>query len=160
MPSMLFLGRAQVRHPRESEMMKSRIASVTLYSRIEGDETINTYTGEYALRDGIHLITYTDYTGNGITKNGLQAGETALLLHRVGEFEGDMLFDPKMDTVVKYTAGGLVQAGFILHTDHYSVTAEPGQLKIHIQYVLYDGSGEDGIHGEQNITAQWEKKGI
>lgn len=79
-----------------------------------------------------------------------------MLLHRVGEFEGDMLFDPKMDTVVKYTAGGLVQTGFILHTEEYGIALAENQMEIHIRYVLFDGSGEDAIHGEQQIKVNWE----
>lgn len=129
-----------------------------LTSRIDGDETINTYSGEYAFRDGTHLITYTDYTGNGIARNGIQANDSAMLLHRVGEFEGDMLFDPKMDTVVKYTAGGLVQTGFILYTEEYEIALNESQVEIHIRYVLFDGSGEDAIRGEQQIKVNWENE--
>ena len=137
-------------------MIDSKRVTVTLTSRIDRDENVNTYPGEYAFRDDTHLIAYTDYTGNGITRNGIQANDSAMLLHRVGEFEGDMLFDPMMDTVVKYTAGGLVQAGFILHTEEYSVEAHKGLVELHIRYVLFDGSGEEAIHGEQRISVAWE----
>ena len=77
-------------------MIERKKATVRLTSRIDGDENTNLYPGEYAFRDGTHLITYTDYAGNGITRNGIQANDSAMLLHRVGEFEGDMLFDPGM----------------------------------------------------------------
>ena len=137
-------------------MIESRNVTVTLTSRVDGDENVKIYPGEYAFRDNTHLITYTDYAGNGITRNGIQANDSAMLLHRVGEFEGDMLFDPKMDTVVKYTAGGLVQAGFILHTGEYSVETHNDRVEIHIRYVLFDGSGEDAIQGEQRIKVNWE----
>ena len=137
-------------------MIESRKIAGTLTSRIDGDESVNTYPGEYAFWDDTHLITYTDYAGNGINRNGIQANDSAMLLHRVGEFEGDMLFDPKMDTVVKYTAGGLVQTGFILHTEEYGIVLNESQVEIHIRYVLFDGFGEDAIHGEQQIKVNWE----
>ena len=91
-------------------MKANKNAVIALESCIDGDINRKEYPGEYAYRDGTHLLTYPDFTGNGITKNGIQANGSAMLLHRVGEFEGDMLFDPAMDTVVKYTAGGLVEA--------------------------------------------------
>ena len=137
-------------------MIESKKATVTLTSRIDGDENVNLYQGEYTFRDDTHLIIYTDYAGNGITRNGIQANNSAMLLHRVGEFAGDMLFDPKMDTVVKYTAGGLVQTGFILHTDEYRIVLNESQVEIHIRYVLFDGSGEDAIRGELYIKVNWE----
>lgn len=139
-------------------MIDSKRVTVTLTSRVDGDENANTYPGEYAFRDDTHLITYTDYTGNGITRNGIQANDSAMLLHRVGEFEGDMLFDPKMDTVVKYTVGGPVQTGFILHTEEYEIALDENQVEIHIRYVLFDGSGEDAIRGEQQIKVNREKE--
>ena len=139
-------------------MIERKKATVRLTSRIDGDENINLYPGEYAFRDGTHLITYTDYAGNGITRNGIQANDSAMLLHRVGEFEGDMLFDPGMDTVMKYTAGGLVQTGFILHTEEYSADALRDMVAIHIRYVLFDGSGEEAIHGEQWIKVYLENE--
>ena len=139
-------------------MIESKKVTVTLTSRIDGDESVNIYPGEYAFRDGTHLITYTDYVGNGITRNGIQANDSAMLLHRVGEFEGDMLFDPEMDTVVKYTAGGLVQTGFILHTEEYGIVLNENQAEIHIRYVLFDGSGEDAIRGEQQIKVNRENE--
>ena len=139
-------------------MIESKKVAVTLTSRVDGDESVNTYLGEYAFRDNTHLIAYTDFAGNGITRNGIQANDSAMLLHRVGEFEGDMLFDPKMDTVVKYTAGGLVQTGFILHTEEYEIALNENQVEIHIRYVLFDGSGEDAIHGEQQIKVDLENE--
>ena len=139
-------------------MKANKNAVIALESCIDGDISRKEYPGEYAYRDGTHLLTYTDFTGNGITKNGIQANGFAMLLHRVGAFEGDMLFDPAMDTVVKYTAGGLVQAGFILHTNAYSVEAKENGVVIHFDYILYDGSGEEGIHGEQCISANWEEE--
>ena len=139
-------------------MIESKKVAVTLTSHMDGNENVNLYPGEYAFRDDTHLITYTDYAGNGITRNGIQANNSAMLLHRVGEFEGDMLFDPKMDTVVKYTAGGLVQTGFILHTEEYGIMLNESYVEIHIRYVLFDGSGEDAIHGEQWIKVNWENE--
>ena len=139
-------------------MIEGRKVTVTLVSRVDGEESVNTYPGEYAFRDGTHLITYTDYAGNGITRNGIQANDSAMLLHRVGEFEGNMLFDPKMDTGVKYTAGGLVRTGFILHTEEYGIALDGNQMEIHIRYALFDGSGEDAIHGEQQITIDRENE--
>ena len=69
-------------------MIESRKVTVTLTSRVDGDENVNLYPGEYAFRDDTHLITYTDHAGNGITRNGIQANDSAMLLHRVGGIRG------------------------------------------------------------------------
>ena len=43
-------------------MIDSKRVTVTLTSRIDRDENVNTYPGEYAFRDDTHLIAYTDYS--------------------------------------------------------------------------------------------------
>ena len=39
----------------------------------------------------------------------------------------------------------------------YSLEVVENGVVIHIDYILYDGSGEEGIHGEQRISANWEE---
>ena len=139
-------------------MIERKKAAISLISWVNGDVTVKDYAGEYAFKGDTHLIAYTDYTGNSVTKNGIQANDSAMLLHRVGEFEGDMLFDPNMDTVVKYTASGLIQTKFILHTEEYSIETHADRVEIHLRYMLFDENKEDAIHGEQQIRVSWEKE--
>ncbi|MEE0874213.1 MAG: DUF1934 family protein [Ruminococcus sp.] len=117
-------------------------------STINGDEIFNEYSGEYAYENGVHNIAYSDYTGTDLIKNGIQATDTAMLLHRAGAFEGDMFFDLNSDTVVKYNAL-IVQSGFLLHTERYSLTEKNGEIIIKAAYTLHDGSGQDEIKGTQ-----------
>ncbi len=135
--------------------MKVEKAVIKIKSTINGDVIFNEYSGEYAYENGVHNIAYSDYTGTDLTKNGIQATVTAMLLHRAGAFEGDMFFDMNSDTVVKYNVL-MVQSGFLLHTESYSLTEQERELKIDVSYTLNDGSGQDEIKGRQEITVKWE----
>lgn len=132
-------------------------AVIRIKSIINGDETLNEYIGEYAFDNGVHNIAYSDYTGTDLTKNGIQATDTAMLLHRAGAFEGDMFFDINSDTVVKYNAL-MVRSGFLLHTKSYSLTKKENQIRIELEYTLNDGSGQDEISGKQKIKVIFEDK--
>ena len=101
--------------------MEIRKVSIHLRSVIDGDETSCDYIGEYRQIDGGHLIAYTDYTGNAITKVGIEARDNAMLLHRVGSITADMLFEPGTGTVVNYEALSL-KSGFILHKEGCSAS--------------------------------------
>lgn len=135
--------------------MKVEKAVIKIKNTINGDEIFNEYNGEYAYENGVHNIAYSDYTGTDLTKNGIQATDAAMLLHRAGAFEGDMFFDLNSDTVVKYNAL-MVQSGFLLHTESYSLTDEDGEIIINAAYTLHDGSGQDEIKGTQEITVKRE----
>lgn len=135
--------------------MKVEKAVIKIKSNINGDEIFNEYSGEYAYENGVHNIAYSDYTGTDLTKNGIQATDTAMLLHRAGAFEGDMFFDLNSDTVVKYNAL-MVQSGFLLHTESYSLYEKNGEIIIKLAYTLHDGSDQDEIKGRQKITVKWE----
>lgn len=124
---------------------------IRIKSTINGDVIDNEYSGEYAYEDGVHNIAYSNYSGTDLTKNGIQATDTAMLLHRAGAFEGDMFFDTNSDTVVKYDAF-MVRSGFLLHTESYSLSENDEQIKIKVAYTLNDGSGQDEIKGRQEIT--------
>ena len=135
--------------------MKVEKAVIKIKSTINGDEIFNEYSGEYAYENGVHNIAYGDYTGTDLTKNGIQATDTAMLLHRAGAFEGDMYFDLNSDTIVKYNAL-MVRSGFMLHTESYSLTEKDGKINIELTYTLHDGSDQDEIKGRQEITVKWE----
>lgn len=109
-----------------------------------------TMQGEYRKKETSHIVVYTDYTGNTLTKNGMEICGDKMLLHRTGGFEGDMLFDQISDTFVQYGAFP-VQSGFMLHTEEYILTETPEELNILLKYTLYDESGNDTICGEQSI---------
>ncbi|MBR3666853.1 MAG: DUF1934 family protein [Ruminococcus sp.] len=85
-------------------MNEARKVRIAVRSLIDCTEIEREYEGEYVFKDNSHNIAYTDYSGNIITKNALQATETAMLLHRVGGYSGDMFFDLNSDTVVNYGA--------------------------------------------------------
>ena len=84
--------------------MERKPVTVRIESCVDGNRSVRTFDGEYASRYGAHLVVYTDYTGNTITRNGIEAREDKLLLHRTGAMEGDMLFDPQEATVFRYSA--------------------------------------------------------
>lgn len=135
--------------------MKVEKAVIKIKSTINGGVILNEYSGEYAYENGVHNIAYSDYTGTDLTKNGIQATDTAMLLHRAGAFEGDMFFDTNSDTFVKYNAL-MVQSGFLLHTQSYSLTEKDGKINIELTYTLHDGSNQDVIKGRQEITFKRE----
>lgn len=126
---------------------------ITLKSDVGGDKLFNEFNGEYAVLDGIHNIVYTDYTGNEITKVGIQADDKMMFLHRVGGFSGDMLFDTVTDTVVKYEAF-MVQSGFVLHTYEYKLEQTDNGIHIFVRYGLNDGNDEE-IAGQQDIEVMF-----
>lgn len=132
-------------------------AVIRINSVINGDEMSNEYIGEYAFENSVHNIAYSDYTGTDLTKNGIQATDSAMLLHRAGAFEGDMFFDTNSDTVVKYNAL-MVRSGFLLHTDSYSLSESDREIIIKVAYTLNDGSGQDEIRGEQEITVNFSEE--
>lgn len=116
----------QIEEDKMSEVRKVRVA---VRSLIDGAEIEREYEGEYVFKDNSHNIAYTDYSGNIITKNALQAPETAMLLHRVGGYSGDMFFDQNSNTIVKYGAF-MVGCGFALHTYEYTLTESENGLTI------------------------------
>ncbi len=131
-------------------MMEKQDITITIKSRMNGEETIFETTGEYAFDGQRHLAAYTDYTGNLITKNGLYIEPDKLLLHRVGGITADMLFDKQTDTVARYQAF-MVNTSFVIHTSEYSVEETEYGLAIHIDYSLSDGTDTDVIKGIQDI---------
>lgn len=105
---------------------------------------------EYRRIENSHIVVYTDYTGNAVTKNGMEICEDKMMLHRTGAFEGDMLFDLLTDTFVQYGACP-VQNGFMMHTEKLDVSESADGLDISIKYKLYDDSESDDISCEQEI---------
>lgn len=116
----------------------------------------NEYVGEYAYENGVHNIAYGEYAGTDRTRNGIQAIDSFMLLHRVRAFEGDMFFDLNSDTVVKYNAL-MVRSGFLLHTESYSLTEKDGGIIINVAYTLHDASEQDAIHGQQSIDVSFKE---
>ena len=121
---------------------------------MEGVENLWETTGEYKWDGRQHMLAYTDYTGNAITKNGFFADHEKMLLHRVGAITCDMLFDPLTATMVDYKAY-MVGAKFLLHTETYSMEENEVGLNIRVQYTLDDGGGHTPIVGEQEITVEY-----
>lgn len=135
----------------DADISGIRKVSVHLKSIIDGEVSELVFPGEYQMRNGSHCVVYTDYSGNDITKVGIEASEKAMLLHRVGFITADMLFDPELDVVVNYVALSL-QNEFILHADEYHIVQGGGALLINTAYTLNDDSGEPPIRGAQEIT--------
>ena len=125
-------------------------AKIMMESTVDGEIIYNEYQGEYRYKNGAHNFVYTDYTGNAVTKNAVEATETQMLLHRTGAINGDMLFDILTDTVTRYDAF-MVTHGFLVHTYEYTVKNAGNKILIYLKYGLNDGSVEDEISGEQKI---------
>ena len=71
---------------------------------------------------------------------------------RVGGVTSDMLFDVLADSIVSYHTF-LVSTNFLLHTKCYEVDEDENGLRVHIEYVLHDASGQTGgeLEGVQDI---------
>lgn len=126
--------------------------SIEIVSVINGEEDHWQTTGEYRSDGDTHLIAYTDYASNAITKNGLYAGKESMLLHRTGGITSDMLFDPRNATITKYAVFS-VETDFVIRTDEYKVNTTEDGLEIYIRYTLTDKNDMRPIYGEQRITA-------
>ena len=100
-----------------------RNVAIRIKSIVEGVDSQWETTGEYKWDGRQHMLAYTDYTGNAITKNGIFADQEKMLLHRVGAITCDMLFDTLTATMVDYKAY-MVGAKFLLHTETYSYRRE------------------------------------
>lgn len=124
--------------------------NIEIISVIDGEANHWQTTGEYKIDGDTHLIAYTDYTGNTITKNGLFVGKDSMLLHRTGEITGDMLFDLRNDTIAHYAVFS-VETDFIIHTEEYEVNAVADGLEIYTRYTLTDKKDAQSIGGTQRI---------
>ena len=133
-------------------MEEKQVYSVrlTLLSTLDGESTRSEYIGEYKQSDGKHTIVYTDYSGNTITKVGIEATENAMLIHRVGGYEGDMLFTTEANTKLNYVSFSLNHE-FRLHTTGYELDVQSERLMIYVRYVLADDLKEPGITCSQKI---------
>jgi uncharacterized beta-barrel protein YwiB (DUF1934 family) len=134
-----------------------RTVTVQLTSSINGEQQSYAYAGEYRKTDSGHNIVYTDYAGNAVTKVGIEATESAMLLHRVGAITADMCFDSAADTFVAYDALTL-RHGFTLHTYDYQVEEQDNGISIFVEYGLDDGSGHPEIRGSQEIELILEEE--
>ena len=135
--------------------MKGKKAVIQIHSVVASSPMDFEYQGEYAYEQGTHLIVYTDYTGNTPTKCAIQANADAMLLHRVGVFGGDMLFEPLNPTSVKYTAD-MLETELVLYTHEYTMEVKKESLTLFLRYMLTDPQGMNAIHGEQRIAVTWE----
>ena len=145
----VYFGETSMKSDQEVRNVHIQIRSV-----VEGVENHWETIGEYKWDGRQHMLAYTDYTGNAITKNGIFADREKMLLHRVGAITCDMLFDTLTATMVDYKAY-MVGAKFLLHTETYSIEENEIGLTIRIQYTLDDGSGHTPIVGEQEITVSF-----
>ena len=128
----IYMEETTVKSSSEVRNVHIRIRSV-----VEGVENLWETTGEYKWDGRQHMLAYTDYTGNAITKNGIFADHEKMLLHRVGAITCDMLFDPLTATMVD------------------SMEENEVGLNIRVQYTLDDGGGHTPIVGEQEITVEY-----
>ena len=138
------------------KLVKEKDVSVTIRSSIDGELVTTKASGEYAKRDGIRHVTYTDYTGNVITRNGLEIADDRLFLHRSGGISGNMLFDPGKDTTVSYSVS-VISTEFRLETEAYRLTENEAGLDIYLKYRLHSipETPEHVISGEQEMTIRF-----
>lgn len=134
--------------------MEGKPVTVLIESSIDGSCIAKSFDGEYAFRDDAHLVVYTDYTGNAITRNGMEIREEKLLLHRTGAMEGDMLFDLYSPTVFRYSAFP-VKGEFILNTERYELVVTDEGLRVGLQYRLCSENRSVDIEGMQTMTVMF-----
>ncbi len=132
-------------------------AIIKIESTLDGEKLYNEYSGGYVFKNNAHNIAYTDLSGNAVTKTAIEANEEKMLLHRVGAFNGDMLFDRLTDTVTRYDAFSLTQ-GFLVHTYEYNVETNNSDVVISLKYGLIDGKNENEIVATQKITVNLGEK--
>ena len=118
---------------------------VTVKSEVGGEVFENKTIGEYRIQNGEHHLAYSDLSGNMITNNFLTIRPECLHIRREGGFEGEMLFDPMLDTVMKYKTV-MLECGFMLHTYEYSLVEHEDGLN--------DGKAEE-ISGRQTIKMEF-----
>lgn len=124
--------------------------NIEIVSITDGEANHWKTTGEYKLDGDTHLIAYTDYASNTITKNGLYVGKESMLLHRTGGITGDMLFDLRNATITNYKLFS-VETDFVIHTEEYEVNTTEDGLEIYLRYTLADRNDERPIYGAQRI---------
>lgn len=124
---------------------------VKIASFVDGEENHWETTGEYDFDGETHLVAYTDYTSNSITKNGLYAGKYSMLLHRVGAITCDMLFDLNHDTITQYNAFMFTDT-FVIHTSEYKVNVSIDVIEIQLHYSLTNRTNAEPIDGIQKIS--------
>lgn len=112
--------------------------------------------GEYAIDGETRVAVYTDYIGNDITRTGMQIGKDAMLLHRSGGINADMLFSLENDTVLEYEAFGL-KTTYVLHTAAYRVYEMDHGLWVHLEYSLNDTEGKAETTGVQDFYIFYDK---
>ncbi|MBQ7372305.1 MAG: DUF1934 family protein [Blautia sp.] len=147
--------------------MKDVKAMIVIDSRINDDVFHQEYEGFYRTaqetsfggkEEKTHMAVYTDYTGNAVTKNGLQFTGEKLLLHRTGAIHGDLLLDPLEDTIFRYSAG-MVEEQFRIQTSRYKVLCEDDkQIRIEADYLMQgEHETEKSAH---SITIRIIKKDV
>lgn len=130
--------------------MDVKRGKIHLASTINGEETQYEYSGEYNVISGNHCVAYTDYTGNALTRVGIEAAPTTMLIHRTGGVTADMLFDPDHETAVNYNVLTL-KTLLRLKTHRLIVEAKGSVVRICVEYSLDDGSGEIVTQASQTI---------
>ena len=138
--------------------LDTRPVTLRLTSRIDGEETICQYEGRYRYKGGNHIIVYTDYSGNAVTRVGIRADEKTMLLRRSGAIKADMLFDTRKDSQVDYDAL-YIKHRFILHTDSYRLVGKEPSLSFYMAYRLHDRTGHPPIKGEQELLVTFSDAG-
>lgn len=138
------------------DSMEALNVRIMVHSVMDGAGIDREYQGEYAIKNDTHMIVYTDYTGNAITKSAIQANETGMLLHRTGAFSGDMFFTLANPTFVNYSADGLA-AKLVIHTQRYEIVREARSLTINLAYGLSDPDERSWTNAEQRIAILFDK---
>jgi uncharacterized beta-barrel protein YwiB (DUF1934 family) len=120
-------------------LKKEKDVIVRITTRADGEQFVTEARGEYASDSETRYIAFTEYSGNTITRNGLHAARDRLFLHRTGAVNSDMLFDPGAVTRSEYETCGMKTA-FLVHTEQYSLSEQPGKIVILLNYSLYEGT--------------------
>ncbi len=126
----------------DEKLKKEKDVAVRITTIVDGEGFVSQARGEYAHDAETHYVAYTDFSGNEITRNGLQLTREKLFLHRTGAVTSDMLFDPKTDTRCRYRTMGM-EMSFLLHTTAYDVFFGEKSFVIDLRYTLKEERGGD-----------------
>ena len=123
--------------------MERKRAQITIKSTqhdIENTEETQTYSGHYAYKDGIHLLSYEENHGTdtqkAVVKNLYKISDRTLYLSKSGAITTKMLFDPekKYHNIYQTPLGSF---RLFLNTKSVKISASGNSLMVFLNYDLF-----------------------
>ena len=116
--------------------MAGKEMTVTLHMTQDGEEIRQTVTGRYMEKDGEHILSYTDHTGNMHTRVIMRMGPERMRMKRIGALRSEWLFNPSEPYLVDYRSpyGDMLLE---VRTKLYRCRRDGTRVRVHLEYELY-----------------------